>query len=88
MFIAVNPKVVDVQPSDDFSLLLTFANGERRVFDVSPYLGKGVFRELADVRNFCQVRAESGYVTWPHEQDFCRDTLYLRSRAVVDSVAA
>lgn len=84
----VNPKVVDVQPRDDFSLLLTFANGERRVFDVSPYLNNGVFRELADVRYFRRVRVESGYVTWPHEQDFCRDTLYLRSSTIVDSVAA
>jgi len=85
---AVNPKVVDVQPRDDFSLWLTFANGERRIFDVSPYLDKGVFRELADMRYFRRVRVESGYVTWPHEQDFCRDTLYLRSRTIVDSVAA
>lgn len=79
---ASTPKVVDVQPGENFSLLLTFANGEHRVFDVTPYLDKGVFRELADVRYFRRVRIESGHVTWPHEQDFSRDTLYLRSRGI------
>ena len=76
---AASPKVVDVQPREGFLLLLTFSNGERRAFDVSPYLDKGVFRELADVNYFGRVRVESGYVTWQHEQDFSRDTLYLRS---------
>ncbi|MBF0293687.1 MAG: DUF2442 domain-containing protein [Magnetococcales bacterium] len=74
-----NPKVVAVEPEDTPSLVLAFANGERRRFDVLPYLDKGIFRELRDPTYFRRVRAVSGYVTWPHDQDFGWDTLYLES---------
>ncbi|MBF0132661.1 MAG: DUF2442 domain-containing protein [Magnetococcales bacterium] len=74
-----NPKVVAVEPEEHQALVLAFANGERRRFDVSPYLDKGIFRELRDPIYFRRVRVVSGYVTWPHDQDFSWDTLYLES---------
>ncbi|MBF0400501.1 MAG: DUF2442 domain-containing protein [Magnetococcales bacterium] len=79
-----NPKVVAVESEETSSLVLTFANGERRRFDVTPYLDKGIFRELRNPAYFHRVRAVSGYVTWPHEQDFSWDTLYLESVPVND----
>ena len=38
-------------------LELEFSNGERRVFDVKPYLGKGIFRQLKHRSYFASVRA-------------------------------
>ncbi|VUZ25685.1 Uncharacterised protein [Acetobacterium wieringae] len=35
--------VINVEPLNDYKLLLTFDNGEKRIFDVSPYLDKGIF---------------------------------------------
>ena len=78
-----NPKVVAVEPEETTSLVLAFANGERRRFDVTPYLDKGIFRELRNPAYFRRVRAVSGYVTWPHDQDFSWDTLYLESVPVI-----
>lgn len=72
-------EVMDVVPLENFSLLLTFGNGERRVFSVAPYLDKGIFPELREAGYFRTVRAENGFVSWPHEQDFSPDTLYLKS---------
>ncbi|MBF0181051.1 MAG: DUF2442 domain-containing protein [Magnetococcales bacterium] len=74
-----NPKVVAVEPAENASLLLDFTNGERRRFDVAPYLDKGIFRELRDPAYFRRARAVSGHVAWPHDQDFSWDTLYLES---------
>ena len=34
----------EVRTLPDFRLLIVFENGERRVFDVSPYLDHGVFQ--------------------------------------------
>ena len=42
----VNPYVEHVRPLDDYRLEVTFENGERRVFDVKPYLQRGVFDTL------------------------------------------
>ncbi|MBF0130421.1 MAG: DUF2442 domain-containing protein [Alphaproteobacteria bacterium] len=79
----MHPEVTTVQALEGFTLLLTFANGERRLFSVEPYLDRGVFKELRDPAYFRSVRAISGFVAWPHEQDFSPDTLYLRSAPVV-----
>ncbi len=73
----MNPSVVNVEAEDDYKLAITFENGERRIFDVTPYLDKGVFTELKNVNYFRRVRVAFGAVEWPHEQDFSHDTLYL-----------
>ena len=73
----MNPRVVAVQPLPDYSLLLTFVNGEVKVFDVKPYLNIGIFRELQDQRYFNSVRPVLGSIQWQNGQDFCPDTLYL-----------
>ena len=73
-------RVDSVSAMDDFCLLLGFSNGERRVFDVKPYLNKGIFAELRDPAYFVQVHVVQGAVAWPHEQDLSHDTLYVESQ--------
>ena len=75
----MNPRVREVIANHDFSLFLTFTNGEQGTFDCKPLLDFGVFRELQDLRYFCRATVVHGTVVWPHEQDICPDTLYLDS---------
>ena len=75
----MNPRVVTVRPNPDYTLILTFSNGEVRTFDVKPYLNIGIFRELQDQRYFNSVRPFLGSIQWQNGQDFCPDTLYLDS---------
>lgn len=75
----MNPRVKSVRPNHDFTLTLTFTNHEVRVFDVKPYLNRGIFKELKDSRTFNAVRPFLGSIQWPNGQDFCPDTLYHQS---------
>ena len=75
----MNPRVVAVQPYADYTLVLTFAKGEIKIFDVKPYLNIGIFQELQDQRYFNSVRPVLGSLQWQNGQDFCPDTLYLDS---------
>jgi len=75
----MNPRVVSVKANEDFTLTLTFTNGEVRLFDVKPYLDKGIFRQLQKIAVFRQVKPVLDSVQWPGGQDFCPDTLYLDS---------
>ncbi len=76
----MNPSVISVEAREDFKLIVTFENGEKKLFDVTPFLDKGVFTELKNISYFKQVKVAFGSVEWPHEQDFSKDTLYLMSR--------
>ncbi|RIZ54471.1 DUF2442 domain-containing protein [Vibrio sp. PID23_8] len=82
----MNPSVVSVQPSDDYTLIVSFDNSETKIFDVSPYLDKGIFQELKDVSYFKRVSVAFGSVEWPNEQDFSYDTLYLLGNSVTQRV--
>ena len=44
--------IIEVLAKDDHKLLLTFDNGERRLFDVAPYLAVGRFAELRNIEVF------------------------------------
>ncbi|WP_427501314.1 DUF2442 domain-containing protein [Methylomonas sp. MED-D] len=79
------PEITAVQVQPEYHLLLSYSNGEMRLFDAAPYLERGVFTCLKDFRLFSQARLAFGTVTWPGELDIAPETLYLRSQAVVAS---
>jgi hypothetical protein len=64
-----------VKPLADFRIYVEIADGRKGVFDMKPYLDRGVFRELRDVHYFNQVYVLLGAVTWPNEQDIAPETL-------------
>lgn len=80
----MNPRVISVEAIKDSQLKLFFDNNEIKVFDVTPFLDKGIFKELKDFNYFKQATVAFGSVEWPHEQDFSNDTLYLLS-TILDS---
>lgn len=78
-------KLISVTPQDDHTLVLVFDDGSQRLFDVRPYLDKGIFVELKNLAYFRQVRIAFGTVQWPHQQDIAPETLYHDSREVAVS---
>jgi hypothetical protein len=76
----MNPRVVNVKPEPNFHLLITFSNGEVKNFDVKPYLGIGIFKELQELSLFNSVKPFLGSIQWANGVDFCPDTLYLESK--------
>ncbi|MGD0230244.1 MAG: DUF2442 domain-containing protein [Syntrophorhabdales bacterium] len=68
-------KVISVEPMDNYKLTIELSNGRKGVFDVSPYIDKGVFKELREPAYFRSVRPAFGGIMWPHEQDFSPETV-------------
>lgn len=75
----MNPRVASVKTLEGYRLFLTFTNGEQRIFDMTPYLEIGIFRELKEISNFRTAKVFLGTVQWNNEQDLCPDTFYLES---------
>ena len=80
----MNPRVKDVKPNSDYTLTLTFKNGEVKIYDVKPFLNKGVFIELQDLALFSSVKPFYGSIQWQNGQDICPDTLYIDGVSVDD----
>jgi hypothetical protein len=79
----MNPRVKEVKPKDDYTLILTFTNNEVKIFDMKPYLDIGIFKELRDKSNYNSVRPFLGSIQWRTGQDLCPDTLYIESKKAI-----
>ena len=72
------PDVIDFEILPDYRIKITLSNGNKGIFDVKPYLDKGVFKELKNYDYFRRARIEFGTITWPNEQDFSPETIEVR----------
>jgi len=84
----MNPYVKEVRPLDVYRLDVTFENGERRIFDVKPYMNLGVFVRLQNQALFQAARVVAGSVEWPGGLDLSYDTLYLEGQPIAPSEVA
>ncbi len=69
-------EVCKVNTSPDFKLHLLFNTGEKRTFDMKPYLQYPVFRRLENTGFFSLAHVDYGTVTWPGDIDIAPETLY------------
>ena len=74
--------IKEVKPATDFMLILTFENGEKRQFDMKPFLNIGIFSELQDVSMFNTVHVSFDTIEWNNEADFDPEILYKESQAL------
>lgn len=73
---------------DNYMLRLTFTNGEQGIFDMKPYLNKGIFKELKDVKLFSTAHISFDTVEWDNEADFDPEVLYSgskKNKSIADS---
>ena len=68
--------VEKVQPKNDYTLLLTFADGCKKVYDARPLLQKSIYCQLKNIAFFLCAKAECGTVVWNDEIDIAPEHLY------------
>jgi len=71
--------VIDVKPLDNYKLELTFENEEKRLFDMKPYLNKGIYSELKNKNMFRTVRVSFDSIEWANKADIDPEFLYEKS---------
>jgi hypothetical protein len=68
--------VVSVKATNDYRLHLEFENGEKRIFDMTPLMGKQPFLRLKGSPLFLAAKVDYGTVCWPGNIDIAPETLY------------
>ncbi len=71
--------IKQVNTLKNYQLLLTFENGESRVLDMTPYLNKGLYKQLKDINLFNTVKISFDTVEWDNEVDLCPEFAYEKS---------
>lgn len=73
------PRVKDVTPLEGRKLLVSFDNGERRVYDCAHLLGRPAFQDLRSDAFFGAVRPDPhGFgIVWNDDVDLAESELWL-----------
>ncbi len=74
------PAVVSVACSADYTLVVTFDNGEQGLLDMEPYLDFGVFRKLQDPGVFRTVHISFDTIAWDSGADLDPEFVYKKCR--------
>ncbi len=74
------PDVIDFEILPDYKIKITLSTGKTGIFDVTPYLDKGIFKELRDYDYFKRAKIQFGTIVWPNEQDFSSETIEIKMK--------
>ena len=75
----MNPRAKNISYQSPYNLIVTFTNGEVKIFDLQPYLNYPVYEELKNESYCSKATVENGTVVWNDEIDIDPDRLYLES---------
>lgn len=92
-FAAGRRRITGVVPNDNYTLTLTFDNGEKRLYNAAPLLQAGtVFAPFRELENFRRVYLDESNcvswdidpmvdssVVWSNKVDLCPDSCYADS---------
>jgi len=72
----MQPKVLNVNPLTNYKVIIFFDTGERKIFDVTPYISGDWFGKLKDIDFFNTVHAAGNTIKWADGQDIAPHELY------------
>ncbi len=69
-------EVIEIRALQDYYIWLRFKDGEEKIVNLRPFLGKGFTAELLDTSKFEKVFIEpGGGIAWENGYDFCPNFL-------------
>ena len=75
-----NLKIVNLKIISELCMLVTFSNGERRIFDAQYLLKYPVYKKLQDFNVFKNAYIENGTIVWDNGAiDIGAETVYNNS---------
>jgi len=69
-------KIINVIPTEDYKLMLTFINEEVKIFDMINYLDHGLYKELKNKNLFKTVKIAFDTIEWENGIDINPEVLY------------
>lgn len=72
----LQPKVLHVKPMENYFLFVEYETGEKKIFDVKPYIHGSWFGLLRDPDYFRTVHPRGSTVEWADGQDLAPHELY------------
>jgi hypothetical protein len=76
------PRPQQVKPFENYTLEISFNNGEVKLMDMTPYLAYPAFIALRAKPLFMQARVAHNTIVWTDEIDIAPESAYLESQLI------
>ena len=80
----MHPSVKTVIPRNDYTLAITFNNGESGILDMKPYLDFGIFNRIKDYKSFEKVSVAFDTIEWESGADLDPEFVYAKCNRDVE----
>jgi len=74
--------VKNVKAQKDYTLIITFENGEQRIYNAQPLLKEQMYEALKNPAFFLKAKVDCGTVIWNDEIDIAPEHLYECSKPI------
>lgn len=83
-----NLKIIEIKIVSELYMLITFSNGEKKIFDATFLLQFPAYKKLENFEVFKNAYIENGILMWDNGQiDISTDTLYNNSYKYEQDIA-
>lgn len=73
-------KIIDFKVISELCMLVTFSNGEKRIFDATPLMVYPIYKKLEDYNIFKNAYLEKGIIVWESgDIDISTEVVYKNS---------
>lgn len=69
-------QVTKVYPQKDFTLIIEFADGKTKLFDMKPLLADEINKPLRNIDFFMTAKVDHQTVAWSDDLDLCPEYIY------------
>lgn len=77
------PRPKEVKVLENYSLQVSFDNGETKIYDMSALLEKPFYSKLKNRNLFNTVKVRDITLEWATGEDLCPDELYYNSKKIL-----
>jgi Protein of unknown function (DUF2442) len=84
----IEPDASAVQVLADYRLIITFENGEQKLYDMSELLDLPVYQKLKTPHMFAGAYIRRGVVCWDEMTDLAPETAYFSSTPITHATEA
>lgn len=74
--------VTKVEPQKDYTLIITFITGEKKIYNALPLLEKNIYEPLKNLSFFMQAKVVGDTVAWSDDIDIAPEHLYEYSKNI------
>ena len=77
------PEIESAEANENYKIIIVYKNGEKRLFDMKPYLKYEIYNKLKKIEYFKKIKPVGETIEWQNGEDVSPESLYYEGEKMV-----